>query len=333
MPSDAAPPEIQDLANRRAEARRARDWELADRLRAEIEGAGWRIVDAATLWSLERAAPPTVAEGDIVRYGSSADVPSRLADAPIGTATVVVATDDTDDVVAVVRAVAEHAPDGTQVVVVANGVAPADARALVELGASDPGAPGVITEVVWTSARLEHAAALNVGIRRAAAPVVILLGPARIPCADVVSPLVRTLDDPSIAVAGPDGLLTTDLRRFSEAPDDAVDVDAVSAEAIAFRRGDYVTCGPLDERFGATLYLGAWWSLVLRDMAVDGADDEAPARRAVQVADLALTRRAPRAATGDGAGAERRAKKDFYRFLKRFASRRDLLRQSGSGVD
>jgi cysteinyl-tRNA synthetase len=42
-----APPEIVELAERRREARAARDFDEADRLRAEIEAAGWEARDVA----------------------------------------------------------------------------------------------------------------------------------------------------------------------------------------------------------------------------------------------------------------------------------------------
>jgi cysteinyl-tRNA synthetase len=42
-----APAEIVELARRRQEARTARDWEEADRLRAEIEAAGWEARDVS----------------------------------------------------------------------------------------------------------------------------------------------------------------------------------------------------------------------------------------------------------------------------------------------
>lgn len=330
MPADPAPPEIQDLAARRAEARRARDWEAADRLRGEIEAAGWRVVDAATLWTLERAGAPTVADGELVRYGSSAAVPSRLDEAPVGTATVVLVADESpDDAVRAVESIGGHAPDGTQVVVVANGLDPVRAAALRRLDAIDPGSPGVATEVLWTSVPLGYAAALNAGIRRAAAPVVVLLDPACRPAEHIVTALVQALADPSVAVAGATGLVSADLRRFDAAPPDERDVVAVETDAMAFRRTDYRTAGPLDEHFGRSVHLAAWWSLVLRDAAVDGAPDDAPARRAVQVPGLVAHRREPGATDPEGgaeaADADRRAKKDLYRFLKRFASRRDLL--------
>ena len=68
MPRETPPQEIVDLADARAAARRAFDWETADRLKGEIEAAGWRVVDAASLYTLERAAPPDIDEGGRTRY-------------------------------------------------------------------------------------------------------------------------------------------------------------------------------------------------------------------------------------------------------------------------
>jgi cysteinyl-tRNA synthetase len=42
-----APAELAALAQRRAEARLARDFDEADRLRREIEAAGWEVRDVA----------------------------------------------------------------------------------------------------------------------------------------------------------------------------------------------------------------------------------------------------------------------------------------------
>ena len=98
MSDDEAPPEVRALADARAASRRARDWATADALRAEIEAAGWKVIDAASLYSLERAAAPDVADAGVIRYGSSASVPSRLEDAPVGVASIVLlATDWPED--------------------------------------------------------------------------------------------------------------------------------------------------------------------------------------------------------------------------------------------
>src|SRR5436190_18947161 len=88
------PDAVLSLAHDRAAARAARDWAAADRIRAEIEAAGWKIVDRGTDFALEPAHAPTVADGHVVRYGSSPAVPSRLDEPTTGMATVIlVATD------------------------------------------------------------------------------------------------------------------------------------------------------------------------------------------------------------------------------------------------
>jgi cysteinyl-tRNA synthetase len=57
--SEAAPAEVVDLAHRRADARERRDFAEADRLRVEIEAAGWeaRDVDAEPGFQLVPKAP------------------------------------------------------------------------------------------------------------------------------------------------------------------------------------------------------------------------------------------------------------------------------------
>ena len=335
MPRDVAPQPVIDLAEARAAARRARDWALADRLKAVIEDAGWKVIDSGTMYDLEPAAAPDISVDGIVRYGSSATVPSRLAEAPVGTASIVlVATDRPDDLARAIRQLVDHAPDGTQIVVVANAPSAAQASGLASLDAVDPGAPGVITDVVWTSARLGHAAALNAGIRRTMAPVVFVLGPDVEAAGDVVTPMVAALADPGIAVAGPSGLVSRDLGRFDPAPDGAIDVEAIDGALQAFRRADYVERGPLDERFVTAPSLDVWWSLVLRDGDADPRSDADPGsdpetapvhRRAVVVSGLPVRRIEPPVMAGQADAAARQARRNHYRVLKRFAGRRDLL--------
>jgi len=326
MAPEPAPPEVRALADARSEARRARDWATADRLKAEIEAAGWKVVDAASLYTLEPLAPPDVEVDGRVRYGSSSSVPSRLEETPVGIASVViVASTDVDAVVHQVGLLADSAPDGTQAVVVANAPSGEAADALATLDARDPGAPGVATDVVSTATRLGAAAAWNVGIRRSAAPVVILVAEGVTVPGALVGAIVDALGDESVAVAGPVGLITDDLRTFRRAPSDATDVDAIARDTIGFRRADVAVRGLLDEHFVTPDFLDAWWSLVLRDPPAGDDDDEDgdEPRRAVQVP-FEVTRAAASGSVAGGDGA-RQAKRNFYRFLKRFATRRDLL--------
>lgn len=350
MAVDEVPPEVRALADERAAARRAQDWATADALRAEIEAAGWKVLDAASLYSLERAAAPDLVEAGVIRYGTSASVPSRLDEAPVGVASLVlVATDWPEDLARAVGALVGASPAGTQLVVVANAPSDAQADALAELEAAGTGSPQVGLEVVWTSARLGHATALNAGIRRAAGPVVVVVDTSVEPQGDLVTPLVAALDDPTVAVAGPFGLISGDLRTFEEPPAATVDVVAIEGYAQAFRRADYVARGPLDEHFAFYRNLDIWWSLVLRDpFAADdeGDDDDGEheegagvfvdlasmprPRRAVCVSGVDVVRHEHRGWTElSEAERDRRSKRNFYRLLKRFATRRDLLLEGG----
>lgn len=330
MARDNAPDDIRALADARAAARRAHEWAAADALLEQIAAAGWKVVDSGTMYDLVRAAVPDAIDGGVVRYGSSGSVPSRLDEAPVGVATVVlVATDWPDDLARTYRALIEHAPDGMQLVVVANAPSEAQAAALEDLDAIEPGAPGIATEVVWTASRLGWGAALNAGIRRAAAPVVVLLDTSIEAAGDLVTPLVVALGDGSVAVAGPFGLVSDDLRRFKEAPEGTADVDAIEGYVQAFRRADFALRGPLDEHFAFYRNLDIWWSLVLRDQGEDAADD-APPRRAMRVPGIALTRHAHRGwASVPDEERDKLSKKNLYRVLKRFATRRDLLVAAG----
>ena len=317
------PEAVLTAAHDRARARAARDWPLADRLRGEIEAAGWVIVDRGTDFALSPAAPPDVDEGARVRYGASRNVPARFEEPAVGLATVVlVATDWPDDLDRALAGLRAHAPAGTSVVVVADG--PSDEQAAALESIEPPAAPELPLEIVWTSERLGHAAATNIGIRRVEAPVVILLDTSLEPTGDFVTPLVRSLDDERVAVVGGWGITSTDLRTFEDAP--AGDVDAIEGYVQAFRRADAAAYGPLDERFRFYRNLDIWWSLVLRD----GAEDDEHPRRAVRIDGLPLERHEHRGWTSlPDEERDRQSKRNFYRIIDRFGSRRDLLVAQG----
>jgi hypothetical protein len=324
------PESVLTAAHDRARARAERDWDLADRLRGEIEAAGWTIVDRGTDFALEPAAPPDIDEGSRVRYGASRNVPARFDDEATGLATVVlVATDWPADLERALAGLQAHAPGGTSVVVVADGPSEEQATALESIESTGEDADLPI-ELVWTSERLGHGAATNIGIRRVEAPVVILLDTSLEPTGDFVTPLVRALDEEAVAVVGGWGITSTDLRTFEDAP--AGDVDAIEGYVQAFRRSDAAALGPLDERFRFYRNLDIWWSLVLRD----GADDEEEPRRAVRIEGLPLERHEHRGWTSlPDEERDRQSKRNFYRIIDRFGSRRELLvanRSTGKGT-
>jgi hypothetical protein len=310
VPRTRIPEDVLSLAHDRAAARSEKNWAEADRIRAEIEAAGWKVVDRGTDFALEPAHAPTVEDDGIVRYGSRDAVPSRLDQPDSGVATVVlVATDWPTDVDRALTALRAFAPAGTSVVVVADGPSPEQDEAL------PPEEGGV--EVIRTSERLGTAAAWNIGIRRSTGPVVVVVDTSIEPTGDIVSPLMSALEDPTVGVAGGFGIVSDDLRKFEAAPPG--DVTAIEGYAMAFRRADAAARGPLDARFRFYRNLDIWWSLVLRDEG----DGSAP-RRALAVA-IPVIRHEHRdwTATPEPERA-RLSKRNFYRIIDRFGSRRDL---------
>jgi hypothetical protein len=316
MTRQRIPDAVLTAAHERSRARQERDWATADRLRTEIEAAGWTIVDRGTDFALSPTTPPDVEESGRIRYGASTSVPSRLDEARIGVATVVVVADGfAEDMERTITALERTSPSGTSVVVVG------DAGTIAE---TDWAADEDVERIV-TASPLGHGATLNAGIRRAMGPIVILLDPSVEPTGDIVTPLIRALDDPTVAVAGGWGITSSDLRTFDAAP--AGDVDAIEGYALAFRREDYAERGPLDEKFRFYRNLDIWWSLVLRDEGEGTA-----ARRAVSI-DLPATRHEHRGWTSlPDDERTRQSKRNFYRIIDRFGWRRDLLIARGTGA-
>lgn len=307
------PAEIEAAAEARAAAREAHDWATADRLRRDIEAAGWKVVDAGVSYHVEPAHPPDVVVGDAVRYGRSDAVPSLLEAPPTRAATaIVVAREDAAAVARAARALLDHTPGDADVVIVADGLPD---RSIELIGASRCAR----LEIVRTSAVLGDGACLNIGARRAAGRVVVVVDASIEATGDILGPLISALEDPCVAVVGPIGLVSTDLRHFEQV---AVmgPATAIEGSVMAFRREDVGGPGPFDEAFRSDAYLDAWWSLVLRDEGPDS-----PAREARVVSGLPLIRHDV-AATAERLVAEhdRQSKRNFYRLLARFRGRLDL---------
>jgi hypothetical protein len=314
MTDPAAPDDIVTLAEERASAREARDWRSADDLRAQIESRGWRVVDDGVDFSLSPANPPDSEREGRVIYGSVASVPSRLSDIDTGPATVVVIADGGAVPVAESLAgLAAHLPDGTQVVVVAS---------------ADDEVDVVADEVIRTVEPFSPGDALQAAIQCASGAVVVCLAPDRFPTDDIVTPLVAALADPTVAVAGSEGLTSPDLRRYG--PAGPGDVTALRAGCYAFRRADAAVQGPIDPRFNLAASVAAWWSMTLRD------EGESVAPRRAVALELPL-RDVGTKLPDDHA---RLARRDAYLLADRFRGRMWLasegqegLRVPGDGTD
>jgi hypothetical protein len=318
----APPPDIMALGRARAIARRARDWTEADRLRAQIEAAGWRVVDRGTEFTLRPAHPPDAVEGGRMRYGSSASVPSRLDEPPATDLTVLVlhpgSAPGPADLGVALAAAASAAPREAQLVVVLDD--PDDASVAVadrwSVAARDPGRDA---ELLLTSAPSGPATCLAAGLRRSVGRVVLVVDSASASGlhAGAVAGAVAELRAPEVAVVGAVGSVSARLPSFQRAP--AGPVDVIDGGWLAFRRDDARRTGPIDERYRSFTGIARWLSLVLRDEGPGAAPRRAVAcgRAASETGDRDDARVA-RAATPE----ERR---DAYRLLDAFRDRGDLL--------
>jgi hypothetical protein len=277
--SDPAPPipaDIEALAAARAQARTERDYGRADQLKAEIEAAGWRVVDVGTRYTVAPARPPDRHEDGRVVYGSAASVPTRLEEPAVPGATVVIVASDPEASVASAAAARSQLGDADIVLVAADGVvARGDvlermrlAIGVLPVEVDDPGSEPGGVEIVWTTDSLGPAASLVAGIRRVDREIVIALEAGAIPEGDLGTPIAEALRDPAVAAVGAEGLASADLHRFVPArPEDPVVV--LGPSLLAFRRVDADRLAALDERLGGYTAVIAWSSLALRESMGD----------------------------------------------------------------
>jgi hypothetical protein len=102
-------------------------------------------------------------------------------------------------------------------------------------------------EVVPVAAGAGFGASRNAGLRRAQGQLVVLADASLEVTGDLFGSLEDALADPSVAVAGPFGLVSTDLREYEERL--AGDVVAIQGYCLAARRSDLLSIGGVRESF------------------------------------------------------------------------------------
>ncbi|MGH9010582.1 MAG: CysS/YqeB C-terminal domain-containing protein [Acidimicrobiia bacterium] len=163
---------------------------------------------------------------------------------------------------------------------------------------------------------LGFGAAKNRALARAGGNLVVLVDTSLEITGDLLGALAAALGDPTVAVAGPFGLVSADLRDYEERT--AGDVVAVQGYCLAARRADLVAVGGVRESFA--FYRNADIDLSLRLRTLHD-----PVRRAVAVAAEHCRRYSHRAweATPEAERAEL-SRRNMRRVHKRFLGREDL---------
>lgn len=301
--NEPLPAEVARLIEERSAARDARDWEAADALRDRIRDAGWEVVDSAQGSSARPALPP-----------APPDLPSLLRDPASLPASVLVVVDDhPEDLERLLRGLAGHHPSvDWELLLVANApVAPVE-----PLIAAAWRGDGSLPEptLLASATRLGWADAVNLGLRRSRGAVAILLDTSLEPTGDLLCPLLEPFDDPTVGVAGGWGVTSGNGRDFVDAPPG--EVDAIEGYAVAMRREALQAAGGFDPHFRFYRHADLDLSFAIRNAGW----------RALRTAPLPAERHAHRgweAYPPDER--DRLSKRNFYRFLKHWRDRSDLL--------
>jgi hypothetical protein len=305
MPDRAAdvPEEVRRLASDRLEKRRDRDFAAADELRMRILGLGFRVLDSAEGFTLEPIAQPREMRPERLRPDEVASVLHEPSTAAFSVHWIVEGWPED-----VLRGIASFRlwPPGQDRV----------QHVIVDITGTDPSVwpEGVehislVDGVGWAKAR-------NCGFRRARSDIVVVADGSVEASGDLLSPLARALEDPTTGIAGPFGIVTSDLREFrrSEGIGPGRDVDAIEGYLMAFRRETLRAAGYLDEAFTFYRSCDIEYSFRVKERGLRTVVVPVPV---VTHEHRAWTHTAP----------ERRdalSKRNFYRFLDRYRDRFDL---------
>jgi hypothetical protein len=293
-----APDDVQALAERRAEARAAKDFAAADALRARILDAGWSVVDGPEGWRLE---PRDV--GEPTGPAHARDIQSRLQEPPSVDVSVHWVCEGWPQDIARAIASFRRYEGGRAVRYVVADVTGEDAATF-----------GGGVEVLALERGTGWAAAFNAALRRSTGALVFAMDGSIEATGDVFGPLEAALADPAVGIAGPFGIVTQDLRQFDDAPG-LGPCDAVEGYFMALRRQILTDAGLFDEKFRWYRTADIEYSFRVKDRGL-----------ATVVVDVPVERHEHRMwFNTDPAERGRWSKRNYYRFLDRWRDRWDLV--------
>jgi cysteinyl-tRNA synthetase len=297
MSAAEAPEGVRALATERAAARARRDFAAADALRDRIAAEGWAVTDAPDGgFALE-----PIVEPDVPSRIGPGDVDPILPGPALADASVHWVLEGwPDDVRRAIAAFRAHAGDRSVRFVVADVTGEAGA------GWGDD------VEVLPLEEGTGWGAAMNAGLRRASGRIVLVADGSVEPTGDVLGPLGSALEDPSVGVCGPFGIVTADLRAFE--PSDGPDVDAIEGYLMAFRREVLAATELFDERFRWYRTADVELSFRVKDAGLRAVVVPVPVERH----EHRMWFETPPAERAKW------SKRNFYRFLDRWRDRRDL---------
>ena len=302
----------------RAAHRRMGEYEGADAHREEITSQGFVLQDGTDSTAARPKTAWEMHEETWRSVSSSAEVESMIGRPDAVDFTVgMVAGDHLDDLERCLGSALIHAGDrAVEAIVVDNGSTGEVAGWLEQEAEREQR-----LRVVHTDHVLGEGAARNILLRSSRGRVVVLLDTSAEITGDLFGPIAAMLADPSVGVAGPFGLRSTDLRHFHEWEGEAGEMDAMQAYCFAFRRSCLREVGLMRESFRFYRNLDIDYSFHFRDRGYRiMADPSLPVRLHEHRAWSALSEDER----------EESSRKNFTRFLDKWGDRLDLV-ASGPG--
>ena len=308
----ALPSEVQAALADRSGYRQQAEYKKADQLRSTISTKGFLVGDTPLG---TRVRPKTALERQEERWkaiSSSKEIESYLSLPPqLDFSFVVTASNYMKDVQRCTESILKWATGySAELIVVDNGSTDGTSEWLEELGHSEPR-----TRVIHCDHVLGEGAAKNAGLKQTLGRNAVLVDTSVEVVGDILAPIGRWLEEESIGIVGPWGLMTSDLQHFHQEVESG-DVDAMQAYVLAFRRSLFSQVGLMRETFRFYRNLDLDFSFQFK----------AQGYRIVADGSLPLVRHEHRqwSALGE-AERDQLSAKNFKRFLKKWGNRSDLL--------
>lgn len=242
----AVKPPVRTAVLERESFRKARDYQTADIVRRKLARQGYTVRDSRAGPLVLRRDPSE----DFPAISASATGPKYRPDQPdlYDFSINLLAQNNQDDLKRCVQSILQHNHGRKlELVIVDNGSTDDTLTYLRELTANGLPNKQMGLQVIFADHNLGFAAGRNVTLAASRGRFVVMLDTSIELNGDIWTALELLLNDPTVGVAGPYGLVTTDLREFQEAA--GPDVDAIEGYLMAFRRELWPQIGPLDEKF------------------------------------------------------------------------------------
>ena len=306
-------PEALERLAQRSSLRQTGEYEGADRIRADLEQAGYVVEDDAETSRIRPKADWEKLTEDRDIVSSASEVPSLVHESDSRDITIgIVASNYVDDVKRAVNSAFRWSEGrDMEAVILDNGSTDDTSEWLESLAARDPR-----VRVIHADHKLGEGAAKNIVLKQSLGRTVVLLDTSAEISADIFGRIEEMLDQDGVGVAGPFGLRTDNLHHFHDGEGESGDMDAMQAYCFAFRRSSLKEVGLMRESFRFYRNLDIDYSFHFKEKG----------KKIVADASLGVVQHEHRVWTELAEGErDELSLKNYRRFLEKWGDRADLL--------